>query len=87
MSNKSSRHINFQHYADAVKETKMTWDIFQDLVEDFSHSDIYRLKLLNTILLNELTKNYSDLDRLKYLNIILLNKFKHYIQRTIKYEL
>ena len=65
----------------------MTWDIFQDLVEDFSHSDIYRLKLLNTILLNELTKNYSDLDRLKYLNIILLNKFKHYIQRAIKYEL
>ena len=72
MSNKSSR--NFQHYVDAVKQKEMTWNIFQDLVEDFSHSDVYKLKLLNAILLTELTMNYSDLDRLKYLNVILITK-------------
>ena len=60
----------------------MTWNIFQGLVEDFSHSDVYRLKILNAILLTELTIDYSDLDRLKYLNIILLSEFKNYIQRT-----
>ena len=87
MSNKSNLEKDFQNYVNAVKQKEMTWNIFQNSVEDFSHSDVYRLKLFNAILLTELTTNYSDLDRLKYLNIILLNKFKHYIQRTIKYEL
>ena len=81
MSNKTSGKINFQRYVDAVKQKEMTWNIFQGLVEDFSHSDVYRLKILNAILLTELTIDYSDLDRLKYLNIILLSEFKNYIQR------
>ena len=67
MSNKTSGKINFQRYVDAVKQKEMTWNIFQGLVEDFSHSDVYRLKILNAILLTELTIDYSDLDRLKYI--------------------
>ena len=81
MSNKRSLEKNFQYYVEAVKEKQMTWNIFQNSVEDFSHSDIYRLKLFNAILLTELTTNYSDLDRLKYLNIILLTEFRNHIQR------
>ena len=81
MSNKSSLENNFQNYVEAVKQRQMTWNIFQNSVEDFSHSDIYRLKLFNAILLTELTMNYSDLDRLKYLNIILLTEFRNHIQR------
>ena len=82
MSKNCSKEINFQHYVDAVKHKEMTWNIFQDLVEDLSHSDIHKMKLLNEILLRELTMNYSDLDRLKYLNIIQLSVFKNHIQRT-----
>ena len=81
MSNKSSLENDFQSYVEAVKQKEMTWNIFQNSVEDFSHSDIYRLKLFNAILLTELTINYSDLDRLKYLNIILLTEFRNHIQR------
>ena len=81
MFNKTSLVNNFQNYVEAVKQKEMTWNIFQNSVEDFSHSDIYRLKLFNAILLTELTMNYSDLDRLKYLNIILLTEFRNYIQR------
>ena len=81
MSNKSSLENNFQNFVEAVKQRQMTWNIFQNSVEDFSHSDIYRLKLFNAILLTELTTNYSDLDRLKYLNIILLTEFRNHIQR------
>ena len=81
MSNVSSLENNFQNYVEAVKQRQMTWNIFQNSVEDFSHSDIYRLKLFNAILLTELTMNYSDLDRLKYLNIILLTEFRNHIQR------
>ena len=47
MSNKSSRGFNFQHYVDAVKQKEMSWNIFQDLVQEISHSDIDRLKILN----------------------------------------
>ena len=81
MSNKNTLEINFKNYVEAVKEKEMTWNIFQNSVEDFSHSDVYRLKLFNAILLTELTTNYSDLDRLKYLNIILLTEFRNHIQR------
>ena len=51
MSDKSSLGNNFQDYVEAVKQRQMTWNIFQNSVEDFSHSDIYRLKLFNAILL------------------------------------
>ena len=56
-------------------------EYFSRFGRSFSHSDVYRLKILNAILLTELTIDYSDLDRLKYLNIILLSEFKNYIQR------
>ena len=58
MSNKNSLEKNFQNYVEAVKEKQMTWNIFQNSVEDFSHSDIFRLKLFNAILLTEPTKTY-----------------------------
>ena len=81
MSPKISLENNFKNHVEAVKQRQMTWNLFQNSVEDFSHSDIYRLKLFNAILLTELTMNYSDLDRLKYLNIILLTEFRNHIQR------
>ena len=87
MSNKSSRGFNFQHYVDAVKQNEMSWNIFQDLVQEISHSDIDRLKILNAILLTELTINDSVLERLKYLNIILLTEFKNHIQRVDGFEI
>ena len=39
MSNKSSLENDFQNYVEAVKRKEMTWNIFQNSVEDFSHSD------------------------------------------------
>ena len=81
MSNKNTLENNFKNYVEAVKQKEITWNIFQNSTEDFSHSDTYRLKLFNAILLTELTLNYSDLDRLKYLNIILLTEFRNHIQR------
>ena len=87
MSNKSSGEFNFQRYVDAVKQKEMTWNIFQGLVEDISHSDVQRLKILNAILLTELTIDYSVLDRLKYLNVILLTEFKNYIQKVDAFEI
>ena len=80
MTKNNSKEINFQHYVEAVKSQEMTWNIFIELIEDLSYSDIKRLKIFNAILLMELTMDYSDLDRLKYLNIILLNEFKKSIQ-------
>ena len=81
MSHKTSLENFFENHVEAVKQRQMTWNVFQNSVEDFSHSDIYRLKLFNAILLTELTMNHSDLDRLKYLNIILLAEFRNHIQR------
>ena len=76
MTKNNSKEINFQHYVEAVKSQEMTWNIFIELIEDLSYSDIKRLKIFNAILLMELTMDYTDLERLKYLNIILLNEFK-----------
>ena len=60
MSHEISLEKNFKNHVEAVKQRQMTWNIFQNSVEDFSHSDIYRLKLFNAILLTELTMNYSQ---------------------------
>ena len=76
---KMCEEINFQHYVEAVKRKEITLNIFTDLIEDFSYSDINRLKNFNEILLMELTMNFSDLDRMKYLNAILLKEFKNSI--------
>ena len=85
--NSPSEEIDFQNYVDSVKQKKTTWNIFESLIKDFIYSDIKRLKLINAILLTELTPNNSDIDRLKYLNSILLREFKQLIQREEKNEL
>ena len=51
---KNSRPINFQSYIDTVKEDKISWNFFINLMRDLSHTNIDRLKTLNEILLNEL---------------------------------
>ena len=77
----SSPEINFQTYVDSVKQKTTTWYIFENLMKDLTYSSIPRLKLLNAILLIELTTDYSDIDRLKYLNSILMAEFKELIEK------
>ena len=81
MAKNNSKDINFQYYIDAVKQKKIHWHIFVGLIQDVSYSDLKSLKILNAILLTELTMNCSDLDKLKYLNVLLLSKFKKHILR------
>ena len=61
----------------------MPWHIFKDVVEDLAYADMDRsmdrLRILNAILLAELTMNFSDKEKSKYLNGILLAEFKNYI--------
>ena len=80
-SKNKSEEINFQTYVDEVTDGKIRWNIFVNLMKDLSYSDIDRLKILNAILLTELTINCSDMDRLKYLNEILLRELKNFIQK------
>ena len=75
MAKNNSEEINFQHYVDSVKQKKLNWNLFTDFMQDLSYSDKGRLRILNAILLNELTMDYSDMDKLKYLNVILLREF------------
>ena len=82
----NSEEINFQLYVDLVKQNKLHWNIFINVMQDISYSDINRLKILNAILLSELTINYSDLDKMKYLNSILLIQFKNHIQTDENFE-
>ena len=81
ISMNSSEEINFQNYVESVKQKKIPWNIFEDFMKDLAYSNSQRLKLLNAILLIELTTDYSDLDRLKYLNSLLLTEFKEFIER------
>ena len=77
----SSHEINFQTYVDSVKQKTSTWHIFENFMKDLTYSSIPRLKLLNAVLLIELTTDYSDIDRLKYLNSILMAEFKELIEK------
>ena len=81
VSMNASEEINFQTYVDLVKQKSITWNVFENLLKGLAYSSIPRLKLLNAILLVELTTNYSDLDRLKYLNSILLTEFKEIMEK------
>ena len=81
MEQNNSEENNFQHYVDLVKQNKFEWNIFVNVIQHLTYSDMYRLRILNAILLNELTTTYSDMDKLKYLNEILLIEFKNKIQR------
>ena len=47
MSHKISLEIFFKNHVEAVNQRQMTWNIIQNSVEDYSHSDIYRLKPFN----------------------------------------
>ena len=84
VSMNSSEEIDFQNYINSVKKHKTPWDIFENVMKDVAYSNINRLKLLNAILLSELTTNYSDIDKLKYLNAILMTEFKESIIQTEK---
>ena len=81
MAKNNFEEINFQHYVDAVKQKRIDWNMFIDFIQDLSYSDRVRLRILNAILLTELTMNYSDLDKFKYLNVMLLREFKNHIQK------
>ena len=81
MAKINSDEINFKQYVDGVKENKLSWNLFMAIIQDFSYSDINRLRHLNAILLTELTMNHSDMEKLKYLNQILLIQFKNRIER------
>ena len=81
MAKNNSEESNFQLIIDGMKQQKITWTFFVDLIQNLSYSDIGKLRNLNAILLMELTMNFSDLDRLRYLNEILLIQFKNYIDR------
>ena len=83
MSQNNSEEINFQHYVDLVKQNKLRWNTFIDVLQDLSYSDMGRLRKLNAILLTELTTNYSDWDKMKYLNGILLIEFKNLVKNHI----
>ena len=85
-SSNASEEIDFQNYVNSVKEKKIPWNIFESMMKYFIHSDVKRLKLINAILLTELTPNCSDIDRLKYLNVILLAEFKDFIERENDFE-
>ena len=79
----SSDDVHFQSYVEsAVKQRQIPLNLFEKLLEDFMYLDIDRLKYLNTILLNELTKNYSEIDRSRYLTSILLTKFKEESEKS-----
>ena len=77
----TSEKINFQLYVESVKQRKISWNVFANLMKDFSHSDICKLKDLNAILFAELTPNYSNSDKFRYLNSIFLSEFKTIIQK------
>ena len=47
-----SDNVNFKSYIDAVKEKKITWDLFVQLMDDLS-TNMNRQKLLISILLQE----------------------------------
>ena len=87
MAKNNFEEFNFQHYIDAVKQKRMDWNIFTDLMREISYSDMGRLRLLNAILLNELTRDYSDMDKSKYLNVILLTEFKNEIQKEQNFQM
>ena len=87
MAKNNSQEINFQKFVDGVKQKQISWNFFVDFIQDLSYSNVNSLRILNAILLKELTMNFSDIEKLKYLNEILLIQFKNYIQNVHGYEM
>ena len=87
MAKNNSEEIDFQQYVDSVKQKRIDWNLFVNVIKDISYSDKDRLRILNATLLNELTLDFSDMDKLKYLNTILLREFMNDIQRKRNLEM
>ena len=60
MAKNNSEEFDFHYFVDAVKQKKIRWDIFVGLIQDFSYSDLKRLRTLNAILLTDLIYNKSQ---------------------------
>ena len=60
-TNNIEDNIDFQSYIDAVKQGKIAWDFFVQLMKDLAITT-NRQRSLNLILLNEF-KNYMEKDR------------------------
>ena len=60
-SKQTSQNFKFQYYIDMAKQKKIHWNVFVNLMEDLSYSNIDRLKYLNAILLVELTNSGEKL--------------------------
>ena len=69
--------INFQSYIDAVKDHKIVWDIFVNLMKDLSHKNISKLKQLNEILLNELKISIQEKRRYNQFDDIPLHNIEY----------
>ena len=72
-----SDEINFQSYIDAVKDHKIVWDIFVNLMKDLSHKNISKLKQLNEILLNELKISIQEKRRYNQFDDIPLHNIEY----------
>ena len=46
-SKQTSQNFKFQYYIDMAKQKKIHWNVFVNLMEDLSYSNIDRLKYLN----------------------------------------
>ena len=53
MARNNSEEINFQLIVDEMKQKKISWTFFVDLMQNLSHSDIKKLRKVNAILLME----------------------------------
>ena len=80
-SKKNHHEISFELHIDALREQKIPWNTFVELLEEIFYSDMDKLKYLNALILTELTKSYSNMERSRYLNKILLKELKNLIQK------
>ena len=61
LTKKIFKEISFQPYIDSIKERKLPWNIFEQLVDDLSDTDdMERIKNLNKILMNELKNSVEN---------------------------
>ena len=62
MAKNNSEEIDFQQYVDSVKQKRIDWNLFVNVIKDISYSDKDRLRILNATLLNELTLDHNAND-------------------------
>ena len=78
---KNHHEISFELHIDALREQKIPWNTFVELLEEIFYSDMDKLKYLNALILTELTKSHSNMERSRYLSKILLEELKNLIQK------